>query len=69
MAAEPRRVVDLFSTMFARQIDTRSEQLGLATGETVAHLNYLRQRGEVAVLAGDDGAWRYRLVDTAAAAA
>ena len=69
LAEEPRRVVDLFSTMFARQIDTRSEQLGLATGETVAHLNYLRQRGEVAVLAGDDGAWRYRLVDTAAAAA
>jgi len=60
--AEPRRVVDLFGALFARRIDLRGELLGLATGETVAHLNHLRMRGRVAVEAGDDGAWRYRAV-------
>ncbi|MBL8325214.1 MAG: MBL fold metallo-hydrolase [Rubrivivax sp.] len=56
----PRRVVDLFVTMFARQIDLRGETLGLATGETVAHLNYLRHRGELEVTVADDGAAWYR---------
>jgi glyoxylase-like metal-dependent hydrolase (beta-lactamase superfamily II) len=59
--AEPRRVMDLFGALFARPIDARSEVLGLATGETVAHLNHLRARGELAVTVGDDGAWRFRL--------
>jgi len=59
--AEPKRVLDIFSTLFARQIDARSEQLGLATGEGVAHLNHLMARGEVVAEAGADGALRYRL--------
>ena len=59
--AEPKRVMDLFGALFARAIDARSEVLGLATGETVAHLNHLHARGELAVRVGDDGAWRFQL--------
>jgi glyoxylase-like metal-dependent hydrolase (beta-lactamase superfamily II) len=59
--AEPKRVVDVFGALFARQVDARSEQLGLATGETMAHLNHLLARGEVAAEPGNDGAWRYRV--------
>ncbi len=58
--AEPRRVMDLFGALFARPIDARSEVLGLATGETVAHLNHLRALGELQVTLGDDGAWRFQ---------
>ena len=65
--AEPKRVVDVFGALFARPLDLRSEQLGLATGESVAHLNHLLARGEVAVEAGSDGAWRYRVADRLAA--
>ena len=57
---EPRRVVDCFGALFARAVDTRSELLGLATGETQAHLNHLRGRGEITREAGADGAWWYR---------
>ncbi|MFO1265737.1 MAG: MBL fold metallo-hydrolase [Rubrivivax sp.] len=65
LAAEPKRVIDIFGTLFARPVDTKSEQLGLATGEGVAHLNHLVQRGEVVAEPGADGALRYGL--TAAA--
>ncbi len=41
--AEPRRVVDVFSVLFRRPIGP--ELLGLATGESLAHLNCLRKRG------------------------
>ena len=40
---EPRRAVDLFVALFARAID--KDVLGMATGETLAHLNCLRGRG------------------------
>ena len=59
--AEPKRAVDVFGALFARQIETRSEQFGLATGESVAHLNHLLARGAVWVDLGSDGALRYRL--------
>jgi glyoxylase-like metal-dependent hydrolase (beta-lactamase superfamily II) len=42
---EPRRAVDLFVALFARAID--KDTLGMATGETLAHLNCLRGRGLV----------------------
>jgi len=67
--AEPKRVVDVFSSLFARQIGPRSEQLGLATGEGVAHLNHLMARGEVVAEPGADGALRYRLAHPAQPAA
>lgn len=41
--AEPRRAVDVFSSLFARAIG--DGVLGMATGESVAHLNYLTGRG------------------------
>jgi len=51
LAAEPKRVVDLFPALFRRTIEPGL--LGLATGETLAHLNYLLARGGV-VRATDD---------------
>jgi glyoxylase-like metal-dependent hydrolase (beta-lactamase superfamily II) len=43
LLAEPRRVVDVFSVLFKRRID--ENLLGLATGESLAHLNCLIARG------------------------
>jgi glyoxylase-like metal-dependent hydrolase (beta-lactamase superfamily II) len=40
---EPRRAVDCFGTLFARQID--DSMLGLATGEALAHLRRLEVEG------------------------
>jgi len=40
---QPKRTVDLFGALFARTIGP--ELLGLATGETLAHLNCLWRRG------------------------
>lgn len=56
---EPRRVVDLFGALFARAIDGTGELLGMATGETVAHLNHLVAEGAVRRFLGDDGVMRY----------
>ena len=58
---EPKRAVDVFGALFARSITSEPQLLGLATGESMAHLNYLVQRGEVVVRLGDDGASWYRL--------
>jgi glyoxylase-like metal-dependent hydrolase (beta-lactamase superfamily II) len=45
--AEPKRVVDVFSALFRRPIvPGDASLLGMATGETVACLNYLVARGE-----------------------
>jgi len=48
LVREPRRVVDVFGALFSRPINDR-HLLSLATGESLAHLNYLVHRGEVAV--------------------
>ncbi|MBL8330292.1 MAG: MBL fold metallo-hydrolase [Rubrivivax sp.] len=66
---EPRRVIDCFGALFARSIDARSELLGLATGETVAHLNHLMRRGEVKAWRAEDGVWRFQATAAAAAGA
>jgi glyoxylase-like metal-dependent hydrolase (beta-lactamase superfamily II) len=42
--AEPKRAVDVFSALFRRRID--HNLLGLATGESLAHLNCLIARGQ-----------------------
>jgi glyoxylase-like metal-dependent hydrolase (beta-lactamase superfamily II) len=68
LATEPKRVVDCFGALFARTIDERSEILGMATGETAAHLNYLQRRGEAAVEVGPDGVQRWRLLSAAESA-
>ena len=41
--AEPRRAIDVFSSLFARPVGDGI--LGMATGESVAHLNYLAGQG------------------------
>ncbi|MCY1275982.1 Hydroxyacylglutathione hydrolase [compost metagenome] len=56
----PKRVVDVFSVLFSRKID--SEVLMLATGETQANLNYLVQRGEAAVTLDEQGVAWYSLL-------
>ncbi|MFZ5718956.1 MAG: MBL fold metallo-hydrolase [Pseudomonadota bacterium] len=44
LIAEPKRVVDVFHVLFRRKID--ENLLGLATGESLAHLNCLIARGQ-----------------------
>ncbi len=58
--AEPKRAIDVFGALFARPIEG-AQLLGMATGESLAHLNYLVARGEVVRESGDDGASRYWL--------
>lgn len=42
----PKRAVDVFGELFARPIGSEPNLLGMATGESLAHLNYLLCRGE-----------------------
>ena len=59
---EPKRVVDVFGSLFAREIkESDHGTLGLATGESMACLNYLFYRDEVTRTVGDDGAYRFQL--------
>jgi glyoxylase-like metal-dependent hydrolase (beta-lactamase superfamily II) len=53
-----RRVVDLFGAMFARQIGP--DLLGMATGETLAHLNCLLARGHAVKTMSPEGVALYR---------
>ena len=59
---EPQRVIDVFESLYKRPIDG-DELLGLATGEALAHLNYLRVRGQVVRTRGADGVDRYQVAD------
>ena len=43
MLAEPRRAIDIFGALFKRNIT--EAVLGMATGESLAHLNCLLRRG------------------------
>jgi glyoxylase-like metal-dependent hydrolase (beta-lactamase superfamily II) len=56
--AEPQRVIDVFPVLFRRTID--AGLLGLATGETLAHLNYLLARGEAVRATDEHGVDWYR---------
>jgi len=58
--AEPRRAVDVFGALFARRIgEDDLGQMSLATGESLACLNYLMYRGEVRRELRDDGKYWY----------
>jgi glyoxylase-like metal-dependent hydrolase (beta-lactamase superfamily II) len=60
--AEPKRAIDVFSALFARQIpESNVPLLGMATGESLACLNWLLARGEAVRETGDDGVDRWRL--------
>lgn len=56
--SEPKRAVDVFGALFARPIG--DDLLGMATGESLAHLNCLRGRGLAVSEADADGVvwWR-----------
>ena len=59
--AERKRAIDVFGALFARDIGRDANLLGLATGESLAHLNYLVARGEATVTRAADGiAWYQR---------
>ena len=49
----PCRAVDVFGALFARAID--DGLLGMATGESLAHLNYLARNGRAQVARDADG--------------
>lgn len=54
---QPRRAVDVLSTLFAREIGP--DLLGMATGEAIAHLNYLVRRNRASRTREADGTLRY----------
>ena len=54
-------VRELLPVLFKRELD--QQQVGLALGECIAHLNYLHQRGQVERLEDEEGRYRYRSVD------
>ena len=55
--AEPKRAIDVFGALFARKIGP--DLLGMATGESLAHLNCLIGRGRAVA---ETGAGRGALV-------
>jgi glyoxylase-like metal-dependent hydrolase (beta-lactamase superfamily II) len=58
---KPQRVVDTFPALFSRQIRfTDHALLVMATGESIAYINYLMHRGEVMAQLDDDGVAWYR---------
>jgi glyoxylase-like metal-dependent hydrolase (beta-lactamase superfamily II) len=59
LIAEPKRVVDVFPALFRRTIEEST--LGLATGESIAHLNYLLARGEAVRRRDERGVDWYRV--------
>jgi glyoxylase-like metal-dependent hydrolase (beta-lactamase superfamily II) len=50
---EPRRAVDMFPALFKSKINNNN--LIMATGESIAHLNYLRNTGRMNVTRDTDG--------------
>ena len=58
--AQPKRAVDVFAELFSRPIGSEPNLLGMATGESIAHLNYLVRRGDAAIEVADDGVAWYR---------
>lgn len=57
---EPRGASEVFGCLFARPIG--DGLLGMATGESLAHLNCLVRRGEAIRETDAEGVWRWRAV-------
>jgi hypothetical protein len=53
LCVEPKRAVDVFPALFKSKIT--DSNLMMATGEAIAHLNYLLYEGEVSIDTDDDG--------------
>jgi glyoxylase-like metal-dependent hydrolase (beta-lactamase superfamily II) len=62
MCREPRRAVDVFPALFKGPINENN--LIMATGESVAHLNYLLHAGRITVAADDERVKWYRAART-----
>jgi len=60
--AEPRRCVDLLETLFGSKIHTNPILFSWATGETIACLNHLLRRGEIARRADAEDVLWYALL-------
>lgn len=58
LLAEPKRAVDVFGALFARKIDP--EVAGMATGESIAHINCLIRRGRAVREVDSEGVAWYR---------
>ena len=58
LIAEPKRAVDVFPVLFRRKID--QWVLGMATGESLAHLNCLMARGQAVAEPDEAGVIWYR---------
>jgi glyoxylase-like metal-dependent hydrolase (beta-lactamase superfamily II) len=56
--AEPRRAVDTFPALFKSEI--RASNLIMATGESIAHLNYMMAEGRIERTADDAGVHWYK---------
>ncbi len=57
LCATPRTAFESFSTLFRKPIG--ESDYGIATGEAVAHLHWLEERGKVVRIAGSDGVDRF----------
>jgi len=60
MLTAPRRAIDVFKALFKRDIGDDPQQWSLATGESLAHINYLIGRGEARVDSVTDGVVWYK---------
>lgn len=58
LLSQPRRVIDVFGALFARPIS--APLLHMATGEALAHLNYLTRRGRASREIDPQGVWWWR---------
>lgn len=56
-----KRAIDVFAELFSRPIGAEPNLLGMATGESLAHLNYLLVRGEARRDIDSAGVAWYRL--------
>ncbi|WP_415133582.1 MBL fold metallo-hydrolase [Ottowia sp.] len=57
---QPRRAIDVFGALFRRPIDDH-QLFSLATGEALAHINYLLRRNEAVLHGLENGVAWYRL--------
>ena len=55
---EPKVLPECFHCMFGREIG--DDEIQMATGETVAHLNYLWHRGNIQRRINTDGRYEYQ---------
>jgi hypothetical protein len=60
-AQTPSTAKELLPVLFKREL--KGDQLGLAVGECIAHLNYLHQRGQLARSVDANGHYRYSSID------